>query len=126
VIKLTKQRRIIYDILKESKKPLNAEMIFEKLKKDTMNLSTVYRTIDFFEKNNLVLKFHFNGTSYYFLNTEKHHHYFICTECLSMTDIDCHLSNTIHDLEKNHGFLVTNHEMTVYGLCKECQKHSNI
>lgn len=121
MIKLTKQRRLVYDILKESEKPLNAERIFELLPNDVMNLSTVYRTIEYFERNDLLLKFYFNGKSFYFLNNDSHHHYFICTKCHSMFNIDCNLSHTIDTLKNERNFLITNHEMTVYGLCEHCQ-----
>lgn len=120
MIKLTKQRKEIYNILKDSKKPMSAEMLFEKLPKNTMNLSTIYRSIDYFENNDLLLKFHFDGKSYYFLNDKNHNHYFICTKCLSMQAINCHLHNTINSLEKDYNFLVTNHEMTIYGICNLC------
>lgn len=123
MIKLTPQRQIIYNIFKQSKTPLSAEMIYNLLEPNTMNLSTVYRSIDYFFENDLILKFHFNHKSYYFLNTEQHHHYFICTNCLKMNSVDCHLNKTITKLENEHNLLITNHEMTFYGLCSNCQKH---
>ncbi|WP_084156704.1 Fur family transcriptional regulator [Haploplasma axanthum] len=79
-------------------------------------------TISYSKKNNLLLKFHFDGKSFYFLNVDgHHHHYFVCTNCLSMFAIDCNMNSTIKELKNEHDFLVTNHEMTIYGLCKDCR-----
>lgn len=121
MFKLTKQRQFIYDILKDSNKPLSIENIFYLLPEDTMNLSTVYRTIEYFQTFDILLKFNFNDTSYYILNLDKkHHHYSICTSCLEMKKIECHLQETIKALS-NDNFSVTEHEMTVYGLCSLCR-----
>lgn len=121
-MRMTKQRKLIYDILKAINKPLNIENIFYSLPDETMNLSTVYRTIEYFESFDLLIKFHFNGNSYYILNdNNEHHHFSICTSCLEMKEIACHLDQTIKDLKNDDSFLVTNHEITIYGLCKDCQ-----
>lgn len=122
MFKLTKQRKLIYQILKDNKKPLSIENIFHMLPKSSMNLSTVYRAIDYFESFDILLKFHFNDSNYYILNKDKeHHHYSICTSCLEMDKVDCHLSDTILNLESKNNFKVTNHEITIYGLCSYCQ-----
>lgn len=119
MIKLTKKRKIVYSCLKNANKPLNAEMIYENLINEDINLSTIYRAIEFLENNNLLLKFHFNNKSYYIVNDETHSHYFICTNCLSTRKISCKMDNVLSTL-KDDGFTITNHEMTVYGLCNSC------
>lgn len=122
MLKLTKQRKLIYDILKNNDKPLSAENIFYLLPQDAMNLSTVYRSIEYFQTQDILLKFTFNDSSYYILNEDKsHHHYSICTSCLEMKKIACHLTDTILNLESNDDFLVTDHEITIYGLCSYCK-----
>lgn len=122
MLKLTKQRQIVYDLLKDINKPLSIENIYYLLDEGTMNLSTVYRTIDYFQSFDLLIKFNFNGTSYFILNDEdKHHHYSICTSCLEMKKIDCHLEHTIKHLNDDNDFHVTGHEMTIYGLCSLCK-----
>jgi len=121
VIKLTKQRQIVYDVLKNSSTPLNAEMVFNLIPNNSIDLSTIYRSISYLEKNNMILRFHFTGKSFYILNTKSHHHYFVCTNCLTFKPISCILDGTIDHLKEKHKFLVTNHEITIYGLCEKCQ-----
>ena len=120
MIKLTKKREKVYSCLQNTNKPLTAEMIYEYLKDEDINLSTIYRAIEFLENNDLLLKFHFDNKSYYIVNDETHSHYFICTNCLMTKKIDCRMENVLEKLKENDGFKVTNHEMTVYGLCNRC------
>lgn len=119
-MRMTKNRKIVLNLLKQAKKPLSAEDIANELIKDKIDLSTIYRSLEYFDKNNLLLRFHFNNKSYYFLNTSNHHHYFVCTNCLTMHQIECYLNNTIANLENNNHFVVTNHEINIYGLCNNC------
>lgn len=119
-MRMTKNRNEILDILKTTNKPLSAEDITTLLSKTKIDLSTIYRTLEYFDNNDLLLKFHFNNKAYYFLDTKDHHHYFICTNCLAMHKIDCNLHETLNDLENKRKFRVTNHEITIYGLCNLC------
>ena len=121
MLRMTKQRKKVYQCLKNSEKPLSAETIYELIDEDKLNLSTVYRAIDYFENNNLLIKFHFNGKNYYFLEKDgNHHHYFVCTNCHMMHKIKCNMKTIITDLENERNFKVTNHEMNVYGICNLC------
>lgn len=47
-MRMTKQRKMILDILKKSHMPQSADMIYDKLPDLNINLSTVYRTLDTF------------------------------------------------------------------------------
>ena len=121
-MRMTKNREIVLNEFKKSNKPLSAEDIAANLKNSKMDLSTIYRSITYFDSNNLLLRFHFNNKSYYFLNTKTHSHYFICTNCLKMETISCNLKETIEDLTNNKHFTITNHELNIYGLCDICSQ----
>ncbi|MFU8793265.1 MAG: Fur family transcriptional regulator [Acholeplasmataceae bacterium] len=121
-MKMTKQRQMIYTLLKESKHPLNAENILAILPDDAMNLSTVYRTLDAFFEHGLVSKSFLKQTTYYYLNQKEHHHYMICLQCHKMIEIDCHLEDIAHQTAKDLDFQITHHDMTIYGYCHACQE----
>lgn len=124
-MRMTKNRKMVLDILKQTKKPLSAENIAEALSENKIDLSTIYRSLDYFDDNNLLLRFHFNNKSYYFLNTSNHHHYFVCTNCLAMHEIECYLKDTISLLETENEFTISNHEINIYGLCNLCSTLQN-
>jgi|SRR5690554_79892 len=121
MLRMTSKRKKVYDVIEKSNKPINAEIIADILGDDNINLSTIYRAIEYFINNDLLLTFYFNNKTYYILNNEgKHYHYFICTNCLYMEKINCNMNPIINKLETENNFLITNHEMNVFGLCNSC------
>ena len=125
-MRLTPQRKEILDILSKANQPLSAEMIFDKLAKDSINLSTVYRSLDLFFEKELISKSFMNHSTYYYLNHKDHHHYMICMHCQKMYEIDCHIHHAANEIAHKHDFKITHHDMTVYGYCRACQKKLNM
>ncbi|MDO9629751.1 MAG: transcriptional repressor [Acholeplasmataceae bacterium] len=120
-MRMTKQRKMILDLLAKTEQPKSAEMILTELPDHTMNLSTVYRTLDTFFIQGLVSKSNMKNTAYYYINKKDHHHYMICLGCQKMYEIDCHLDHIADQVAKEHHFKITHHDMTVYGYCSDCQ-----
>lgn len=121
-MRITKQRKLILDILVNAKKPLSAEAISEKIAPGVMNLSTIYRNLDGFHQIGTIGKSVMEGRSFYYHNDGSHHHYMICRSCQNMIPIDCHLDELTKQAAHNAKFKITSHDMTVYGYCHNCQK----
>lgn len=119
---MTKKRNVILDILKNSDKPLSAEMIYE-ITKDSlqMNLSTIYRAMELFLKEKLVNFSTLDKTQYFYIAKDEHTHYMICMNCRNMIEVDCKILQLIDDAIDQNEFLVKNHDLTIYGLCKNCK-----
>jgi Fur family ferric uptake transcriptional regulator len=86
--KLTNQRKdILKTLLNNNHKHLSCEDVFNIVSKENSDLgiATVYRTLQLFEKLNIVYKINFDdGLSRYELNLgeENHqHHHLICLNC---------------------------------------------
>lgn len=125
-MRMTKQRKMILDILKKTHIPQSAEMIYEKLPDHKVNLSTVYRTLDTFFIEGVLSKSTMKNTTYFYISNQEHHHYMICLGCQTMYEIDCHLDHVAEHVAKDHHFKITHHDMTVYGYCESCQKNLNL
>ncbi len=54
-----------------------------------------------------------------------HHHHAVCTSCGTVLATDCPLEAAALSAEVEHGFTVTAHEVTLYGLCRTCQVSEN-
>ena len=84
-IKNTKQRNMIFDILKEESLPLTAERVFFKAKEidPTLSLSTVYRILDVFVDKGMVLKSSIteDNKAMFELNRMEHKHHLVCICC---------------------------------------------
>jgi len=123
-MRMTNQRKMILEVLESTKQPMNAEMILHQIADTSLNLSTVYRTLDIFFLQGLISKSTMKNTAFYYINHQDHHHYMICLGCQKMYELDCHLDHIAEEVaEKNH-FKITHHDMTVYGYCATCQAHN--
>ena len=104
-LRKTKSRLQVFSILSASKTPLTARQIAEKAgREDADNngkdpatedskgvwLSSVYRALDAFEKAHVVSKTILKDSSeaLYSLSEAGHHHYAICMNCKSKTELE--------------------------------------
>ena len=122
--RVTKQRLIILDALRNTTTHPTAEEIYElvKLQNPNISLGTVYRTLGALEELGLLQKISC-GESYsrYDANVEKHYHA-ICLECDRVLDVS---GNLLDDLEERFfvetGFTITEHRLELCGYCKDCK-----
>ena len=86
---------------------------------------TVYRTLEFLAKNELVHPSQLpNGHLTYQIVGDEHHH-IICRVCGSETEVKHQLlENLYHKLESDSGYLRIDNHMTFFGICPNCQKKS--
>lgn len=124
-MRLTPARKLVLNLFKTKSSLLCAEDIERLLKNESIFLSTIYRALEYFEKENVLGKSTINKTAYYYLIDGKHHHYMICTTCLARFPIDCKLDSMINKNMKKHNFVPTNHDLTIYGYCENCAKLQN-
>jgi len=52
--------------------------------------------------------------------TDEHHHHLVCTGCGNVTHTPCPLDNGAVAHAAQQGFVITRHEVSVYGLCAAC------
>jgi len=127
-IKNTKQRNIIFEILKQENKPLTAEQIFLNCKKldKTISFSTIYRVLNTFISKEIVVKLTIveDNISMFELNSTDHEHYLVCIKCNKAIDIGhCPLGAYEKSLEQTTDFEITGHKLEIYGYCSECKKN---
>lgn len=122
-MRLTKYRKEILTILKENKTPMSAELILSSLPENTMDLSTIYRSLDKLHTAGLISKSVINHTAHYFLTNQEHHHFMICLSCKNMFELDCHIHNMVTHVENETKFKIIQHDLTFYGYCVECQSN---
>jgi Fur family ferric uptake transcriptional regulator len=118
-MRMTQQRKDILNVLKKQDQPLSPEVIYSKLNQTHINLSTVYRSLEAFFEANMIMKTIINQKQYYY--SGHHHHFLFCTSCHHMIPIGCHLEGKEKALGEPYGFQVTHHDMTIYGICSQCQ-----
>src|SRR5690554_4993718 len=102
--KLTNQRRdILKAIVHNKNEHLSCEDVFSIVSKENpeIGIATVYRTLQLFEKLNIVYKINFDdGLSRYELNfgTENHHHHhLICLKCGKVIEVKLDLLESLEE-----------------------------
>jgi len=125
-IKNTRQRNMIFDILKQDELPTTAEQIYLKLKEadTTISLSTVYRILDVFVSKGLAVKSNISedNKAMFELNRMEHKHHLICVCCKKMMVVDnCPLEVYEKSLAEKTHFEITGHKLEIFGLCPGCK-----
>lgn len=129
-IKYTKQKeKILIEIMKSSKH-LTAEEIYQRIKNEKIGLATVYRSLKLFLSLGIIKEIPMNGANYYELKIYSQkplHIHFRCLNCNRIIDIDDTKINLDYIklnqiVEKKKELEVKDANITLLGLCKECQK----
>lgn len=129
-LKETKPRLMILQCLAESKEHLSADELYKRLKESDQSivLATVYRVLKQFESAGIVIKHRFSPDVFvYELDDGEHHDHLVCVQCDGVIEfVDELIERHQEVIAQNHGFKITDHCMTIYGLCSACQaKHSH-
>ncbi len=130
--KLTTQRRaILKTIVDNHEEHLSCDEVYNIVKKEypDLGIATVYRTLQLFEKLNIVYKLNFDdGCSRYELSagTENHHHHhLICLNCGKVTEVKLDLLEALEqEIESEGQFTIVDHNVKFYGYCSECKNKS--
>lgn len=119
-LKITKQRKIVIDIISSLGDNATLKNILSKTSESIDN-STVYRIIDLFVSKNIIEKqINYNEEIFYSIR-EEHGHYINCVRCHKKEKInDCPIESIEKDLEVK-GYEILNHTIQIDGICKDCQ-----
>ena len=130
-LKITNQRLMVLETLGlSSSQHLTAEQIYDKVKADNpeIGLATVYRTIQVLLELHLIDRVNFDdGSERYEIvrmgtkGARHHHHHLICINCGKVFEFEEDMMEGLEtEIEKKTGFHVIDHEVKLYGYCKEC------
>ncbi len=127
-LKNTLHRREILELLEQNDQPVTAEQVYSKMraKEISVNLSTVYRTLETLCEKNLAAKLTIGGSKTLFeFNSHLHRHHLICLECKKiMTIRNCPLGDYEQKLADSTDFSITGHKLDVYGYCPACRNRN--
>ena len=124
--RMTRDRRIILQVLREVSIPLTAEDVLERVNAALpgMALSTVYRTLDELVSRGSVQRtlLSNDGRSFFELMGNAHRHYMVCLGCHRMFPIsNCPVEDFANSAAEALDFEVTDHSLVLYGYCRHCR-----
>lgn len=126
-LKVTLPRMKILELLEASKvRHQSAENIYRALLDDgeEIGLATVYRVLTQFEAAGLVERHHFeSGQAVFELSEKGHHDHIVCVACGKVEEFfDEMIESRQREVAADKGYEVTDHSLTLYGRCPDCQK----
>ena len=120
MLRKTKQRKLILDILRESRNHPPAEEIYIKARMymPKMSLSTVYRTLKDLVNEGKIWEIRIDGENFarYDYPLNKHHHFY-CRVCRKLFDIEISIDDCFeipHKIEEFKAMFI--------GVCENCLK----
>lgn len=124
--RMTKQRKTIIKVLKNTDIHPTADWIYEqvKIKIPNISLGTIYRNLNLLaDKGKIQVINYANDQSHYDGNIENHNH-FRCNKCGEVFDLNLDLFEKDIDelVEKNTKFKIESHRLEFYGLCPKCKE----
>ena len=127
-VRLTRQRKILLDLIDQSGQHLNAERLYElaREKDPKLNRVTVYRTLKLLKAGGLVdeldLMHHDGDQHYYETRLKQEHAHVICLRCGKIEEFFGDLLKKMREqIETHFGFDVVLARTEVGGYCAHCQ-----
>jgi len=125
-MRVTNQRSLIMEIIREGKGHLDADEIYRRARerRPRLSFSTVYRALQLFQKLGLIDELHFDeGHHHYEAKASGEHHHLICLGCGKVIEFHQRLSRYIkRNVAEAKGFNITETEIRVSGYCVECRQ----
>ena len=130
--KMTPQRHIVLQVFMDRPgQHISAEDVHMILRANhsEIGLATVYRSLELLVELGLLQKMEFgDGCSRYEISDlnpgEHQHHHLICLSCGKVTEFS---EDLLENLEKKVAdecdFQIEDHQVKLFGYCKECRKH---
>ncbi len=121
MMRKTVQKRAVLQVLKESKRHLTADEVYEIVKKRVphISLGTVYRNLEMLAEMGQASRIDLGeGKRRFDSRTEPHHH-FRCIRCGRIFDVPYFPLDDLESLSANT-FRITGLQVVLEGICEEC------
>jgi Fur family ferric uptake transcriptional regulator len=120
----TASRQAIVEAISEAGSHLTADEIAQRVHRrfPSVNLSTVYRTLDTLTDLGIIDHVHFgHGRAVYHLTDEAHQH-LVCEECGEIEELPAaRLRPLIRMLDRDYGFELDRRHFAIVGRCRSCR-----
>ncbi|HUO35259.1 MAG TPA: Fur family transcriptional regulator [Candidatus Acidoferrum sp.] len=128
-VRLTRQRRVILQVMESARRHLDASEIFERAQKIDSDITrvTVYRTLDLLKRRRLIDELdllHLRGDRHYYeAHGPRDHIHVACIRCGKVREFESQLyEELMKQITQDCGMEITVMRTEVGGLCAECRK----
>ena len=124
-IRMTNQREIILEELKNSGQHLSADELYERVRRTIprISLATVYRNLEILAELGIVAKLEISGRQKRFDFDVNRHHHIYCVQCHRVDNINLHKEQApTVDLKMEAGYAISGYRLEFAGICPECRE----
>ncbi|EPP19158.1 zinc uptake transcriptional repressor Zur [Vibrio fluvialis] len=125
-VRLTSQRKRVFELICASKKASSAYELLEDLKQSEPQAKppTVYRALDFLMEQGFIHRVESTNSFISCCSCNAHKHFsqlLICDQCGNVIELqDDSLIALLADNAEKHGFKIVNHVIESHGVCQSC------
>ncbi len=128
-VRLTRQRKVLLDVMDSAESHLDAEAILDRARKidPRVHRVTVYRTLDLLKRNGLIDELDLlhlrGGQHFYESHGPRDHIHVACLKCGTVREFESELYEKLKkQIEKDCGIEITMTRTEVGGYCEKCRK----
>lgn len=122
MIRLTKQRQAILEVVERSHDHPTAAQVYERVQQllPGVGFATVYRNLGALSEEGMVREIHVGDVTQYDRRTDRHDHA-VCDRCGKLVDVMVTLPAEVIAAVEQSGFQVAGHHTELFGLCSDCK-----
>lgn len=119
---MSKQKTLVYEIINNSCKHMDASEIYELAKKRIPNISfgTVYRNLNVLVQDGDIMRIAVDKCPDRFDRNTKAHHHMICTKCGDIMDVFKDDTTDVCRIESETGAKITEYVIYIKCICNKC------
>ncbi len=120
--RMTRQKKLIYEILCSTTSHPTADWIYEEARKKIpdISLGTVYRNLQVMREEGQILELNYGKNQSRFDGNPKPHYHFVCEKCGRVLDFDPQDQLISDEVLTAAPGLVKSHRLECYGICNDC------
>lgn len=123
--RITRQRRVVLQVLEESREHLDAEGLYQKARQRApgISMATIYRTVAVLKQMGLVAEYSLGEEHGHFEAVpEIPHYHFTCLGCGQVVEFDApQVAEAVEALESREGLEVRDIHFSLTGYCARCR-----
>lgn len=122
---LTKQRRAVLQVIRESDEHLTANEVFEDARRilPSISFATVYNSLRYLKNEGLIGEVQFGSDAKRYDRKLTRHDHAICNDCGKLVDLELSFPDRLlKEAAERSKFEAESIEFTLRGLCPECSE----
>ncbi len=126
-LKLTEQRKIIYEFFLSTTGHLTAQELYEIIKEHSpdIGLATVRRTLNIFVKCKIAKSIKYGTNETLFEKNDGEHYHLRCLNCGNLIEVKSYrMIKLIKEISRDNNFKFLSSSLIISGLCQNCKKES--